>query len=51
MADMIYMIDKGAVIESGTHQELMALNGKYNEMFTMQAKNYRMDEEETHVES
>jgi ATP-binding cassette subfamily B protein len=40
MADRIYMIDKGAVIEAGTHQELMALNGKYSEMFTMQAKNY-----------
>jgi ATP-binding cassette subfamily B protein len=44
MADMIYMIDKGAVIEAGNHEELMALKGKYSEMFTMQAKNYRMDE-------
>ena len=47
MADMIYMIDKGAVIESGTHQELMDLKGKYSEMFTMQAKNYYIDGQET----
>jgi ATP-binding cassette subfamily B protein len=46
MADMIYMIDKGMVIESGTHQFLMALNGKYNEMFTMQAKNYYINKSE-----
>lgn len=40
MADMIYMIDNGEVIESGNHDELMKLSGKYCEMFNMQAQNY-----------
>ncbi|MDR1399723.1 MAG: ABC transporter ATP-binding protein/permease [Treponema sp.] len=48
MADMIYMIDKGAVIEAGSHQELMALKGKYCEMFTAQAKNYYIDDQDAH---
>jgi ATP-binding cassette subfamily B protein len=39
-ADRIYLIDDGAVTEQGTHGELMALGGKYCEMFTKQAENY-----------
>lgn len=41
MADMIYMIDNGEVIEHGSHNELMKLNGKYCDMFTKQAENYQ----------
>ena len=40
-ADRIYMFDNGAIIESGTHEELMALGGKYAYMFDLQAENYR----------
>ena len=42
MADRIYMFDHGEVIECGTHEELMAQNGKYAEMYHVQAKKYRM---------
>ena len=41
MADKIYMFEKGEIIEQGSHSELMALNGKYAEMFRKQAANYR----------
>lgn len=45
MADMIYMMDKGEIIESGTHNELMLLHGKYHEMFTKQAEKYITSED------
>ena len=38
--DKIYMLEKGEIIESGTHKELMELNGKYADMFRKQAQNY-----------
>ncbi len=41
MADRIYMFDHGEIIESGSHDELMELNGKYAEMYRVQAKKYR----------
>ena len=39
-ADRIYLISGGEVAEQGTHDELMARNGKYAEMFRAQAENY-----------
>jgi ATP-binding cassette subfamily B protein len=39
-ADRIYLISNGTIAEQGTHDELMALNGKYTDMFTKQAENY-----------
>ncbi len=39
-ADRIFMMENGRVIESGTHEELMALGGKYAQMFTLQAEKY-----------
>lgn len=39
--DIIYHIENGKIIESGTHDELMAAKGKYYEMFTSQGENYR----------
>ncbi len=40
-SDRILVFAKGNLIESGTHEELMALGGEYNEMFTLQASGYK----------
>ena len=40
MADRIYLLEGGAVAESGSHAELMKMGGKYAEMFVLQAKSY-----------
>lgn len=39
-ADRIYLLSDGRILESGTHAELMAQNGKYREMFLKQAEGY-----------
>ena len=39
-ADMILMLENGEIIERGTHDELMGLNGAYADMYNKQAKNY-----------
>ena len=36
-ADIIYVIDQGVVAESGTHDELMALKGRYRELVSLQS--------------
>lgn len=41
IADKIYMLEQGTVIESGTHDELMEKNEKYAAMFRLQAQNYQ----------
>ena len=40
MADRIYMFDSGKLCEVGSHDELMERNGKYAEMFNLQAEKY-----------
>ena len=40
MADRIYMFDDGRIVECGSHDELMRQNGKYAEMYRIQAKKY-----------
>lgn len=40
MADEIYMLENGEIIERGSHEELMALDGKYAYMFRLQAEKY-----------
>jgi len=41
MADFIYVLDKGRIIEQGTHPELLRLNGHYARLFNAQATHFR----------
>ena len=41
MADRIYVMEQGSIVESGTHSELMQLKGTYSHLFETQAQNYR----------
>jgi ATP-binding cassette subfamily B protein len=41
MADRILVLEGGAVAEEGTHEELLARDGVYAELFQMQAAGYR----------
>ena len=40
-SDKILVFSKGRLVEAGSHDELMALEGEYCEMFTLQASGYR----------
>lgn len=39
-ADKILMLENGRIIEQGSHKDLMSLNAKYAELYTMQARRY-----------
>ncbi|MFP5271176.1 ABC transporter transmembrane domain-containing protein [Coleofasciculus sp.] len=41
MADCIYVLENGRIVESGTHEALIQLNGIYAHLFETQAQNYR----------
>jgi len=41
MADRILVLDNGGILEAGTHEELVALQGRYAELFELQAAGYR----------
>ena len=40
IADQVFVLENGQLIEKGSHEELMALQGKYHELFTTQSKRY-----------
>lgn len=46
MADRIYLLENGSVIEYGTHKELMSKNGSYTDMYKKQAESYLQSVEE-----
>jgi ATP-binding cassette, subfamily B, bacterial len=48
-ADRICVLEQGRVVELGTHDELMARNGRYRTMFDLQAKRFGEAEEDEGV--
>jgi ATP-binding cassette subfamily B protein len=41
MADRILVLEHGRIIEQGSHKQLLALGGRYSELFELQAAGYR----------
>ncbi|GAU85154.1 ABC transporter ATP-binding protein [Bosea sp. BIWAKO-01] len=41
MADRILVLENGAILESGSHEELIALHGRYAELFALQAAGFQ----------
>ncbi len=41
LADRILVLDNGMLLEAGTHEELLLKNGRYAELFNLQAKGYQ----------
>jgi ATP-binding cassette subfamily B protein len=39
-AEQIIVLEEGKITERGTHDELVAKNGTYSEMFKLQAEGY-----------
>ena len=41
LADRILVLENGSILENGSHEQLMALDGRYAELFNLQAEAYR----------
>jgi ATP-binding cassette, subfamily B, bacterial len=42
-AGLLVVLDQGQIVEPGTHAELMATDGRYAELFKLQANGYQPD--------
>jgi ABC-type multidrug transport system fused ATPase/permease subunit len=42
MADHIIVLADGAIVEHGSHDQLLAANGLYEELYRLQARAYRV---------
>lgn len=49
-ADRICVVERGKVVELGSHEELMALDGRYRAMFELQARPFSVIEGEEEVQ-
>ena len=49
LSDNILVLDKGRIIESGKHEELIKKGGRYAEMFELQASRYNGEEVESYA--
>ena len=45
-ADRICVLENGRVVELGSHDELMALGGRYRTMFELQARRFTAETDE-----
>src|SRR5690606_35516039 len=45
-ADLILVLDRGTIVERGTHDELMALGGKYSQMVRLQQGGKQAEDDE-----
>jgi ATP-binding cassette subfamily B protein len=41
LADRILVLEKGQLLESGTHEQLLMIGGRYAELFNLQARGYQ----------
>ena len=44
LADIIFVLDNGKIVEKGSHADLMKNNGLYAEMFNAQADWYKTED-------
>ena len=51
LSDNIFVLGNGSVLESGSHNRLMANNGEYAKMFALQASSYNKKEGEEYEEN
>jgi ATP-binding cassette subfamily B protein len=41
MAERIFVLEHGRVLEEGSHDQLVSMRGRYAELFELQAAGYR----------